>query len=152
MAGVQCLKRLYLLVHEPGLANQPGGTNEAIIQQGREVGLLARQLLPGGIEVDGSSSLEHAIRTTRELIANPEVSLIFEGTFEHGGALIKTDILQRRSGRATPFLCNQLHKSLLTNCFAVRKRRSAFPQSCGLNSIKRPPSRLGIGRAATAQE
>jgi hypothetical protein len=52
MASVQCLKRLYLLVHEPQLAAPPDGADEAIIEQGREVGLLARQLFPSG--VDGS--------------------------------------------------------------------------------------------------
>ena len=50
-AGVQCLKRLYLLVHEPELAAEPDGSADAIIEQGREVGLLARKLFPGGIEV-----------------------------------------------------------------------------------------------------
>jgi hypothetical protein len=96
MAGVQCLKRLYLLVHEPDLEPQADDANEATIEQGREVGLLARQLFPGAIEVDGSGGLEAAIRTTRELVANPEVPAIFEGAFEHKGVIVKTDILQRR--------------------------------------------------------
>ena len=39
---------------------------------------------------------EQAIRTTRELIANPEVPAIFEGTFENGDVLVRVDILQRR--------------------------------------------------------
>jgi predicted RecB family nuclease len=95
MAGVQCLKRLYLLVHEPELA-QPDAVDEVIIQHGREVGLLARQLFPGGVEVDGSAGFCQAIRTTKELLANPQVPAIFEGAFEHQGILIKTDILQRR--------------------------------------------------------
>ena len=96
MAGVQCLKRLYLLVHEPELEAQAEGSSEAIIQQGREVGLLARQLFPGGVEVNGFGGLDQAIRTTRELLANPEVPAIFEGAFEHRGVIVKTDILQRR--------------------------------------------------------
>ena len=37
-----------------------------------------------------------AIRTTRQLLANPEIPAIFEGAFEHEGIIIKTDILQRR--------------------------------------------------------
>jgi hypothetical protein len=69
MAGVQWLKRLYLIVHEPQLAAPPDGSSEAIIEQGREVGILARQLFPGGIEVNGSGGLEAAIRVTRELVA-----------------------------------------------------------------------------------
>jgi hypothetical protein len=41
MAGAQCLKRLYLPVHEPELAAQPVAADQAIIEQGREVGMLA---------------------------------------------------------------------------------------------------------------
>jgi hypothetical protein len=96
VAGCQCLKRLYLQVHEPELAVQPDAADQAIIEQGREVGLLARQMFPGGVEVNGSSSLDQAIRTTRELVANREVPAIFEATFEHGGVLVRVDILQRR--------------------------------------------------------
>ena len=70
--------------------------NEAIIEQGREVGLLARQLFPGGVEVDGSGGLGEAIRKTRELIMNPEVPAIFEAVFEHVDVIVKADILQRR--------------------------------------------------------
>jgi predicted RecB family nuclease len=95
MAGIQCLKRLYLLVHEPELATQANGAGEAIIEQGREVGLLSRQLFPGGVEVKGGS-LNEAIRITKELLTNPEVPAIFEGAFEHDGVIVKTDILQRR--------------------------------------------------------
>jgi hypothetical protein len=96
MAGVQCLKRLYLLVHEPKLAGQPDDAGEAIMHQGQQVGLLARQLFPGGIEVDRSAGLGLAIRITKELVANPEVPAIFEAVFEHNGVLVKTDLLQRR--------------------------------------------------------
>jgi predicted RecB family nuclease len=40
--------------------------------------------------------LGDAIRATRELVANREVPAIFEATFEHGGVLVRVDILQRR--------------------------------------------------------
>jgi predicted RecB family nuclease len=96
VAGVQCLKRLYFQVHEPELAAEPDAASEAIFEQGREVGKLARQVFPGGVEVDGSNGVEQAIRTTRELIANKQVPAIFEGAFENGGVLVRVDILQRR--------------------------------------------------------
>jgi predicted RecB family nuclease len=96
VAGCQCLKRLYLQVHEPELAAEPDAAAGAIIEQGREVGILARQLFPGGVVVPSDQSLGEAIRATRELIANPDVSAIFEGTFEHGGVLVRVDILHRR--------------------------------------------------------
>jgi predicted RecB family nuclease len=95
VAGCQCLKRLYLQVHQSELTAEPDDVTEAIIEQGREVGLLARQMFPDGVEVR-NEGLDQAIRATRELIANPEVSVIFEGTFEHGGVLVRVDILHRR--------------------------------------------------------
>ncbi len=48
VAGCQCVKRLYWQLHEPELAAEPDAANQAIIQQRREVGFLARQLFPGG--------------------------------------------------------------------------------------------------------
>ena len=95
-AGVQCLKRLYLLVHSPELGAQPDSADQAIIEQGREVGLLARQLFPGGVEIPSDGRLDKAIRATRELVANPDVPAIFEGVFEHQNVLVKVDVLQRR--------------------------------------------------------
>jgi predicted RecB family nuclease len=65
------------------------------MEQGGEVGRLARQLFAGGVEVS-SRDPEQAIRTTRELIANPEVPAIFEAAFEDGGVFVRVDILHRR--------------------------------------------------------
>src|ERR1700739_2231309 len=92
VAGCQCLKRLYWQVHQPELAKEPDAATEAIIEQGREVGMLARQLFPGGVEVGSDGGLDQAIRATRELIANPAVPAIFEGTFEHQNVLVRVDI------------------------------------------------------------
>ena len=95
IAGAQCLKRLYFQVHEPELAGEPDAVAVAIMEQGREVGKLARQLFAGGVEV-ASGDPEQAVRITRELIANPDVLAIFEAAFENGGVFVRVDILQRR--------------------------------------------------------
>jgi predicted RecB family nuclease len=94
-AGVQCMKRLYLQVHQPELAAEPDTAAGAIIEQGHDVGMLARRLFPGGVEVC-ERSLDQAIRTTRELLRDQSVPAIFEGAFEHGGVLVRVDILHRR--------------------------------------------------------
>ena len=96
VAGTQCLKRLYLLVHSPELGAQPDSADQAIIEQGRELGLLARTLFPDGVAVSSEGGLDKAIRATRELVANREVPAIFEGAFEHGGVFVRVDILHRR--------------------------------------------------------
>jgi len=95
VAGCQCLKRLYWQVHEPDLGGVPDAAAVAIMEQGREVGKLARQLFAGGVEVPFGDP-EQAIRTTRELIANPDVPAIFEAAFENGGVFVRVDILHRR--------------------------------------------------------
>ena len=96
VAGCQCLKRLYLQVHEPELAAEPDAAADAIIEQGREVGIIARQLFPGGVEIPSECRLDEAIRATCELVANPEVPAIFEGVFEQQNVLVKVDVLQRQ--------------------------------------------------------
>ena len=96
MAGRQCLKRLYFQVHQSELAAEPDAASEAVIEQGREVGLLARQMFPGGVEVRSEGGLDQAIRATREIIGNRDVPAIFEGTFEHNGVLVRVDVLHRR--------------------------------------------------------
>jgi len=96
VSGVQCLKRLYWQVHAPELGAEPDAATEAIMEQGREVGLLARQLFPGGVEVCSEGGLDQAIRATRELIANPQVPAIFEAAFEHDGVAVRVDVLHRR--------------------------------------------------------
>jgi hypothetical protein len=95
MSGVQCLKRLYWQVHEPELGGARDAAANAIMEQGREVGKLARQLFAGGVEVPFGDP-EQAIRRTRELIANPEVPAIFEAAFENGGVFVRVDVLHRR--------------------------------------------------------
>jgi len=95
-AGCQCLKRLYLQVHKPELAAESDAAAESVIEQGREVGLLARQMFPGGVEVRSERGLDQAIRATREIIENRDVPAIFEGAFQHNGVLVRVDVLHRR--------------------------------------------------------
>jgi predicted RecB family nuclease len=98
MAGRQCLKRLHMIIHAPELAAQPDESDQAIIEQGREVGLLARQMFPGGVAVE-SKSREEAIRATQELIGNRDATAIFEGAFESQNVFVRVDILHRRQDR-----------------------------------------------------
>jgi predicted RecB family nuclease len=100
VAGVQCLKRVYLQVHQPGLAAELDEASRAVIEQGREVGLVAQKAFPGGVIVEaGPKELDKAIRTTRELVAMSEAPAIFEATFQHEGVLVRTDVL-KRNGRS----------------------------------------------------
>ena len=85
-AGVQCLKRLYLQVHDLDLGEDIDDSDDPRLEQGREVGLLARFAFPGGALVGEESwEVEAALARTSSLTADESVPAIFEGTFRTGG-------------------------------------------------------------------
>jgi len=93
VAGVQCLKRLYFQVHQPELADEG---QQARLEQGHEVGLLAQRRFPGGVAVGFENGTDHALANTAALMDDPFVPAIFEATFQHANLLVCVDILQRR--------------------------------------------------------
>ena len=96
VAGVQCLKRLYLLQREPQLA-VVSDQARAVMEEGTRIGVLARSAFPGGVLVESDHKhLAEAIRITGELLNNREVPAIFEGTFEYEGVLVRVDVLDRK--------------------------------------------------------
>ena len=95
-AGVQCLKRLYLQVHQPELAGEIDDEQEARLEEGQEVGRLAQKAFPRGVLVDsGPLELDAALRSTAALADNPSVPAIFEATFQRFDVLVRVDILER---------------------------------------------------------
>ena len=97
IAGVQCLKRLYLQVHQPELAGEADEQRQARFEQGDEVEILAQTAFLGGVLVDsGPDGLDAALLQTTKLIGDPSVPAIFEATFQNRGILVRVDILQRR--------------------------------------------------------
>ena len=96
VAGIQCLKRAYLQVHSPELADEADEGRETRFVQGQEVGLLAQKRFPNGVRVGFEGGIEAALATTATLMDNSSVPAIFEATFQHSGLLVRVDILQRR--------------------------------------------------------
>jgi hypothetical protein len=64
------------------------------MEQGKKIGALARELLPGGVFVYASDN-KTAASLTRELMEDPRITVIFEGTFITGNYVAKADILIR---------------------------------------------------------
>ncbi|NJL18017.1 MAG: hypothetical protein HC938_13400 [Nitrospira sp.] len=90
LSGVQCLKRLYLEIHHPGLATPPDASTQAILDMGTEIGRLAQQYFPGGVLVKaGFRQREAAVAETAALVHNPSIPSIFEGAFEYDGVLVR---------------------------------------------------------------
>jgi hypothetical protein len=99
MAGLQCPRRLWLLVHEPPPFEQPAPGTPLDI--GQEVGRKAHLLFPGGVEVT-EEPWEHAraVVRTAALMADAGVPAIFEAAFEYLGIRIRVDALERLSSGA----------------------------------------------------
>ncbi len=99
LAGLQCLKRVFLEVHHPQLASPPDASTQAMLEMGIEIGELARSLFPGGVYVGESHrQREAALARTTSVINDLTVPAIFEGAFEHDGVLVRVDILHRIEG------------------------------------------------------
>ena len=95
MRGLQCHKSLYLHKHRPELRNEPAPELMALWKSGTEVGVYARQLFPGGVEIpfDGLPKDEQLSRTRQEISQGTKV--LYEATFSHDNVFVKADILCR---------------------------------------------------------
>ena len=96
-AGLQCLLRLWLDVHDPGEREEPKPGSAADV--GNEIGRMAHLLFPGGALVE-EKPWEHeaAVERTSALMANRAVPAIFEAAFEHRDVRVRIDILERLPG------------------------------------------------------
>jgi hypothetical protein len=93
--GRQCHKSLWLHKNRPELKDALSDAQKAIFQSGTDVGILAQQLFPGGIEIpyEGLSHHEQIEQTRVELENGTET--IYEATFLHDGVFVKADILHQ---------------------------------------------------------
>jgi len=96
IAGLQCLRRLWLLKHEPGEYEQASAGSPLAV--GHEIGRHAHRLFPGGVLV-AEEPWQHAqaVARTTALMADTTVPAIFEAAFVHDDVRIRVDVLERRS-------------------------------------------------------
>ena len=94
MAGLQCLRRLWLVVNEPGDYEPP--PPGSALDMGIEIGRKAHLLFPGGVLVD-EEAWQHndAVAHTIALMNDPDVPAIFEGAVEYDGVRVRADVLYR---------------------------------------------------------
>lgn len=94
MRGIKCSKSLYLNKHGKSLRDEMSDSQEFIFEQGTEVGLLAQELFPGGIDCSPESFYDYgpSIQKTKELIAKGQ-QVIYEASFQFDGVLCAMDVL-----------------------------------------------------------
>ena len=79
------------------LRTSPGPPSEADrfrMEQGQEIGGLARKLYPDGVMISPRAG-KAAAEITQELIADPSITVLFEAAFAAGPFVARADILKR---------------------------------------------------------
>jgi hypothetical protein len=89
------VKSLYLSIHNSDLEPPPSAAQQALFDQGHEVGTKAQQELSGGILITAPYyDTDGAVKQTEEAI-NGGAQTIYEATFATGGLSARIDILQK---------------------------------------------------------
>ena len=83
--GLQCHKSLWLYKNNPEHRDAPNQAQESLFNTGFDVGDLAKQLFPNGVEIEfDSSNCDGMITKTKELINNG-CEVIYKATFKENG-------------------------------------------------------------------
>lgn len=92
--GCQCPKRLHLHKYRPDLKNPEDERVQYVKDSGTSVGILARQLFPGGMDASpvDAYGYQDAVIKTQELIA-AGITVLYEAAFQYEGLLCVLDIL-----------------------------------------------------------
>jgi hypothetical protein len=98
--GLQCHKSLYLHKKRYFLRDRLSPEQLARFKRGTNVGVLARSLFPGGIDVSPPTHFQYArsIEQTQQLI-DQKFPVIYEAAFKYDGVLVALDILEYRDGK-----------------------------------------------------
>ena len=90
--AIQCPKSLWLKKYKPEVLTPPDATAQAVFDTGNEVGDLACELFPDGIEVEFSREYAQMVETTARLLEEG-MQNIYEATFVYDGILVMVDVL-----------------------------------------------------------
>lgn len=95
LKGLQCHKALWLDKHKPELYTDVSEQTQQSFATGNEVGDLAKQLFPGGVEVEfDAQNFTGMMAKTTQLIQDG-TQTIYEATFSENGVFVMVDILVR---------------------------------------------------------
>lgn len=99
--GLQCEKALYLTKKHPYLRDRLSIEQRAIFQRGTDVGILAHQYFPGGVNMSPSSPTQFPKKVveTMQHLSNPMVNVMYEAVFQYNDTLVMVDLLVRDGDR-----------------------------------------------------
>lgn len=95
LRGLQCHKSLWLYKNRPELRDIADGQESTLFNTGHTVGNCAKQLFPGGVEIEFTpGDFDGMIDQTAELIEQGEET-IYEAAFKEKGVFVMADILHK---------------------------------------------------------
>ena len=99
--GLQCEKALYMQKKHPYLRDKLSIEQRAKFQRGTDVGVLAHEVFPGGIDMSPTSPSQFPKKAqeTMENLNNPETKVMYEAVFQYNDTLIMLDMLVRDGDR-----------------------------------------------------
>ncbi len=100
MYGCQCPKRLWLHKFQPEARDEESEDQAAIFQTGIDVGMMARQLFPYGIDASPKTAFNYqqSVVDTAQYIRNG-ANVIYEAAFQYDGIMAAIDILVQNNGK-----------------------------------------------------
>ncbi len=98
--GLQCRKSLFLYKNYIHLRDPLSTEQKALFNRGSNVGLLARDLYPGGTDASPAhpKRFSESVEKTRSLI-EAGVEVIYEAAFQYDRVLVALDILVKKQGK-----------------------------------------------------
>ncbi|MFA5010640.1 MAG: DUF2779 domain-containing protein [Ignavibacteria bacterium] len=98
--GLQCEKSIYLNKYHPELKDAIPASRERVFTTGHEVGALAQQLFPRGVDCgfEVTRSGQKSVELTEEAI-NEGKDVIYEAAFQHEGVLVIADIMTKNENK-----------------------------------------------------
>ena len=95
--GLQCEKALYMQKKHPYLRDKLSIEQRAKFQRGTDVGVLAHEVFPNGIDMspNSPSQFPKKVQETWDNLCNPEVNVMYEAVFQYNDTLIMLDMLVR---------------------------------------------------------
>ena len=100
MKGCQCPKALWLYKHKPELRTEVSEQQQTIFDQGTNVGKLAEQLFPKGVDArpENTFAYQQSVVDTQKYILEGH-KVIYEAAFQYDQVLAALDILVCNRGR-----------------------------------------------------
>ena len=129
--GLQCHKSLYLYKKRYFLKDPITPEQQAKFNRGNEVGIMARDLFPGGIDLSPKTPFQYpqAVANTVAALQNQDIHVIYEAAFQHERTLAAMDILVRSGDKWIAYEVKSFSASAPSilgispfpaNCFATR--------------------------------